>query len=191
MAGEEINAWDNLEDIPEALGDFIITAISIMTGIPVYIVYPTMEKHQNAGTLHTVTKYGAKMEYLFHKDQNKASVPHPSLVVMAYNGIDYYAPTIPKEIGKMTRNTSNTITHLDDAENLIETIVEDLPPSLCKSNLQKLLQYMRASHALLTCTSLTTGTIDGAGVPSEVPVPKPLASSMVMKNYAPSCCCHT
>ena len=60
QAVEEINAWDNLEDIPEALGDFIIAAISLTTGIPIYIVYPTMEKHQDAGTLHTVTKYGAK-----------------------------------------------------------------------------------------------------------------------------------
>ena len=82
-------------------------------------------------------------------------------------------PTIPKEIRKMTRNTSNTITHLDDAENLIETIVEDLPPSVCKTNLQKSLQYIQASCASLTCTSLATGTTDIAGVPSEVPVPKP------------------
>ena len=181
QAVEEINARDNLEDIPEALGNFIIAAISLMTGIPIYIVYQTMEKHQDAGTLCTVTKYGAKMEYLFRKDRNKASGLHPSLVVMAYNSIDYYALTIPKEIGKMTRNTSNAITHLEDAENLIETIVEDLPPSVCKSNLQKSLQYMRASHALLTCTSFTTGTTDGAGVPSEVPVPKPSASLTVMK----------
>ena len=136
---EEINAQDNLEDIPEELGDFIITAISRTMGIPIYIVYLTMEKHQDAGTLRTVTKYDAKMEYLFHKDWNKASAPHPSLVVKAYNGIDYYVLTIPKEIGKMTSNTSNAITHLDDAENFIETIVEDLPPSVCKTNLQKLL----------------------------------------------------
>ena len=181
QADEEINAQDNLEDIPEALGDFIIAAISLTMGIPIYIVYLTMEIHQDAGTLCTVTKYGAKMEYLFCKDRNKASAPHPSLVVMAYNGIDYYVPTIPKEIGKMTRNTSNTTTHLDDAENLIETIVEDLPPSLCKTNLQKLLQYMWASRASLTCTSLATGTTDSAGVPSEVPVPKLSASLMVTK----------
>ena len=81
----------------------------------------------------------------------------------------------------MMRNTSNAITHLDDAENLIETIVEDLPPSVCKTNLQKSLQYMRASCASLTCTLLTTGTTDGAGVPSEVPVPKPSASLTVTK----------
>ena len=81
----------------------------------------------------------------------------------------------------MTRNTSNAITHLDDAENLIETIVEDLPPSVCKTNLQKLLQYMRASRGLLTCTLLTTGTTDGAGVPSEVPVPKLSVSLTVTK----------
>ena len=73
QAVEEINARDNLEDIPEALGNFIITAISLMTGIPIYIVYLTKEKHQDA--LRTVTKYGAKTEYLFHKDRNKASAP--------------------------------------------------------------------------------------------------------------------
>ena len=73
----EINARNNLEDIPEALSNFIFTAISLTMGIPIYIVYLTMEKHQDAGTLRTVTKYGAKMEYLFHKDRNKASAPHP------------------------------------------------------------------------------------------------------------------
>ena len=57
QAVEEINARDNLErDIPEALSDFIIAAISLMMGIPIYIVYLTMEKHQDAGTLHNMPK---------------------------------------------------------------------------------------------------------------------------------------
>ena len=40
---------------------------------------------------------------------------------------------------------------------------------------------MWASHGLLTCTSLATGTTDGAGVPSKVPVPKPSALLTVTK----------
>ena len=80
-----------------------------------------MKKTKDAGTMHTITKFGVKTEYLFCKDCNKATMPHPSLVIMVYNGIDYYAPTIPREIGKLTRNSSNVATHLDDAESLIES----------------------------------------------------------------------
>ena len=134
-AVEAINDRDNVKEIPEALGDFIISAISLTTHIPVYIVYPTSEKMKDAGTMCTITKFGATTEYLFQKDHNKAMTPHPSLVVMVYNGINYYAPTIPREIGKLTRNSSNAVTHLDDTESLIESLLEDLPPSAAQNSI--------------------------------------------------------
>ena len=69
---------------------------------------------KDAGMMRTFTKFGAKTEYLFRKDCNKATTPHQSLVIMVYNGLDYYAPMILREIGKLTRNSSNVVTHLDD-----------------------------------------------------------------------------
>ena len=96
-AVEAINDRDNVEEILEALGNFIIATISLTTHIPVYIIYLTSEKMKDAGTMCTITKFGAKTEYLFRKDCNKAMTPHRSLVIMVYNGIDYYAPTIPRQ----------------------------------------------------------------------------------------------
>ena len=140
------------------------------------------EKMKDAGTVCTITKFGVKTEYLFHKDRNKATMPHPSLVIMVYNGIDYYAPTIPREIGKLTRNSSNAVMHLDDAESLIESLLEDLPPSATWNSISNSLQFMRAVSEHLSNTSLTTGTTSATDLPSEVSVPKPAAMATVMKS---------
>ena len=175
-AVEAINDRDNIEEIPEALGDFSIAAISLTTQIPVYVVYPTSEKVKDVGTMCTITKFGVKTEYLFHKDRNKAMTPHPSLVIMVYNGKDYYAPTIPREIGKLMRNSSNAVTHLDDAETLIESLLEDLPPSATQNSISNSLWFMRAVSEHLSNTSLTTGTTSVTDLLSEVSVPKPVAT---------------
>ena len=45
-AVEAINDRDNIEEIPEALSDFIIAAISLTTQIPVYVVYLLSEKNE-------------------------------------------------------------------------------------------------------------------------------------------------
>ena len=181
-AVEAINDRDNVEEIPEALGDFIIAAISLTTHIPVYVVYPTSEKTKDAGTMRIITKFGAKTEYLFRKDCNKATTPHPSLVIMVYNGIYYCAPTTPREIGKLTRNNSNAVTHLDDAETLIESLLEDLPPSAAWNSISNSLRFMRAVSDHLSNTSLATGTTSTTGPPSEVSVPKPAAMATVTKS---------
>ena len=181
-AVEAINDSDNVEEIPEALGDFIIAAISLTTHIPVYVVYLTSEKMKDAGTMHTITKFGVKTEYLFQKDHNKAVTPHPSLVIMVYNGINYYAPTILREIGKLTQNSSNAVTHLDDAETLIKSLLEDLPPSAAQNSISNSLRFMRAVSDHLSNTSLATGTKSATDLPLEVSVPKPVATAMVKKS---------
>ena len=181
-AVEAINDRDNVEEILEVLGDFIIAAISLTTHIPVYVVYLTSEKMKDAGTMHTITKFGAKTDYLFWKDCNKAMTPHPSLVIMVYNGINYYAPTILRDIGKLTRNSSNAVTHLDDAETLIKSLLEDLPPFAAQNSISNSLRFMRAASDHLSNTSLTTGTTSMTDLPSEVSVPKPAAMAMVMKS---------
>ena len=181
-AVEAINDRDNVEEILEALGNFIIAAISLTTHIPVYIIYLTSEKMKDAGTMCTITKFGAKTEYLFRKDCNKAMTPHRSLVIMVYNGIDYYAPTIPREIGKLTRNSSNAMTHLDDMETLIKSLLEDLPPSAAWNSILNSLRFMRAVSDHLSNTSLATGTKRTTDLPSKVSVPIPVAMATVMKS---------
>ena len=181
QAVEAIHERDDLEEIPEGLGDFIIAAISLTTGIPIFIVYPITEKKQDPGTLRTITKNSAKTEFLFRKDKSKATHPHASLVVLAYNGIDYYAPTIPKEIATMTRNASNARTHLCDAENLLKDLLDKLPPSICSDTISKAVKFMGAANSCLISTSLATGTADVANLPTECAVPKPSAPSAVAK----------
>ena len=39
----EINKRDGDEDIPTALGDFILAAISLTIKIPIYVIYPTCD----------------------------------------------------------------------------------------------------------------------------------------------------
>ena len=39
----EINKRDGDEDIPPALGDFILAAMSLTIKLPIYVIYPTVE----------------------------------------------------------------------------------------------------------------------------------------------------
>ena len=43
QAVTEIINRDNLEPIPDLLGDFILAAISIVTGLPIIVIKPSIE----------------------------------------------------------------------------------------------------------------------------------------------------
>ena len=121
------------------------------------------------------------IEYLFHKDANKANSRSPDLVIVVYNGIDYYVPTTPKEITHMTHNCIMASTHIEDTVGVIDKIVLDLPPSTAHDSLTKSLKFMRAVNIQLEGTSLTTGPAVSAGMPIEVPIPKLASTSSVVK----------
>ena len=122
----EINKQDGDEDIPSALGDFILVAISLTIKLPIYVIYLTVECTTDAND-QPVTKYFPNIEYLFHKDVNKAKSQSPDLIVMVYNGLDYYAPTVLKEIAHMTCNVMTASMHIEDTVSLVDKIVLDLP----------------------------------------------------------------
>ena len=90
----EINKRDGDEQIPTALGDFILAAISLTIKIPIYIIYPTVQCMKDVKD-QPVTKFLPNIEYLFCKDANHAKSKCPDLLVVVYNGLDYYAPTAP------------------------------------------------------------------------------------------------
>lgn len=175
----EIINRDNAEEIPEALGDFIIAAISATTHLPVYVVHPVIERTTDVNQ-RPVTQYGAQTEYLFRSDKNRGK--GSNILIMVYNGLDYYAPAVPKEIAKLTRNTSTAITHIGDAINLVENILEELPSSLARDSLTKSISFMRAGRTHLQSTTLATGTTDSTNFPTEVPVPKPVSAATAAKS---------
>ena len=177
----EINKRDDDNDsIPEALGDFIIGAISLTTKIPIFIIYPTVERTTDAND-RPVTQNHANIEYLFRQDANKAQTRSPDLVVMVYNGLDYYVPTLPKEIAEISRNCAAASNHIEDALNIVKKIIVELPSSTARETLSKGLKFMGAANACLEGTSLATGTAVSATLPGEVPIPKPTAPERVAK----------
>ena len=176
----QINSRDSDEEIPPALGDFILAAISLTIGIPIFLVYPTVECSKDNNDRPIVTN-AAHMEYLFRKDANRAKNCMPDLLVVIYNGIDYYAPTAPKEVAPMTRNCTAASTHIEDAIELVTKIVDDLPPSNAHVSLSKSVKLMWASNSHLEGTLLATGTTALASFPVDVPIPKAMASSVVTK----------
>ena len=176
----EINKHDGDEDIPAVLGDFILAAISLTIKIPIFVIYPMVD-HTTDVNNWPVTKFLLNIKYLFQKDAYKAKSRSLDLVIVVYNGIDYYAPTAPKEIAHMTWNCTTASTHIEDAVALIDKIVLDLPPSTAHDSLMKSLKFMRAANIQLEGTSLTTGTAVSTGMPIEVPIPKPVSSSSVAK----------
>ena len=103
------------------------------------------------------------------------------LLVVIYNGIDYYAPIAPKEVALITRNCTAASTHIEDAIELVTKIVNDLPPSNARVSLLKSVKLMRAANSHLEGTLLATGTIALASLPVDVPILKVMASSVVTK----------
>ena len=100
---------------------------------------------------------------------------------MVWNGIDYYAPTLPKETVNLTKSTTSATTHLGDAIKLIEKVSEDIPGSTALDVLTKLLQYMRAAKSHLERAQLTTSTASTAQKTPNVPVPSSLPVCSVAK----------
>ena len=177
----EINKRDGDEQIPPALGDFILAAISLMIKIPIYVIYLTVQHTKDVNDC-PVTKFIPNIEYLFQKDANWAKMKSPDLIVVMFNGLDYYMPTVPKEIAHMTRNCTMASTHIEDAVSLIDKIVLDLPPSTACDSLTKSLKSMQAVNLHLEGTSLTTGTAVSTGMLFEVPIPKTVTAASVAKS---------
>ena len=128
-----------------------------MIKIPIYVIYPTVQHTKDINN-QPVTKFIPNIEYLFRKDVNHAKTKSPDLIVVVYNGLDYYAPTAPKEIAPMTRNCTTALTHIEDTVSLIDKIVLDLPPSTACNSLTKSLKFMGAVNLHMEGTSLATGT---------------------------------
>ena len=177
----EINRRDGDEEIPPALGDFILAAISLMIKILIYVIYPTVQRMKDVND-RPVMKFMPDIEYLFQKDANWAKTKSPDLIVVVYNGLDYYTPTAPKEIAHMTRNCTTALTHIKDAVGLIDKIVLDLLPSTAQDSLMKSLKFMQAANLHLERTSLTTGIAVSTGMPFEVPILKTVTSVSVAKS---------
>ena len=176
----EIKERDEVQPIPEALGDFVIAAISLTMKIPVFVIYPTVDRTTDVNN-RPVTQNHANIEYLFRQDANKARTRSADLVVMVFNGLDYYAPTLPREIASMSRNCAAASTFIEDAFNIINKVHSSLPTSTARESLAKSLKFMRAANAHLEGTSLATGTACGTSLPVEVPIPKPSSMQRVAK----------
>ena len=100
---------------------------------------------------------------------------------MVYNGLDYYVPTMPKEIVHMTRNCAAASTSIEDATHLINDILKDLPSLSARDALSKSLKFMGAANCCLEGTSLATGTTSVACLLVDIPIPQLSSSSVVMK----------
>ena len=133
-----------------------------------------------------VTNYYVNVDYLFHKDKKVGK--GSDLLLMVWNGIDYYAPALPKEIVNLTKSTTSTTTHLGDAIKLIEKVSEDIPGSTASDALMKWLRYMRAAKSHLERAQLTTGTAFTTQKTPDVPVlsslPAQSAAKIVHKHAA-------
>ena len=125
-----------------------------------------------------VTNYYANVDYLFHRD--KKAGKGSDLLLMVWNGIDYYAPALPKEIVNLTKSTTSATTHLGDAIKLIEK-VSDIPGSTASDVLMKSLWYMRAAKSHLERAQLATGTASTAQKMPDVPVPSSLPACSAAK----------
>ena len=100
---------------------------------------------------------------------------------MVYNGLDYYALTLPRKIASMSWNCAAVSNLIKDAFNIINKVHFLLPTLTACESLAKSLKFMRAVNVHLEGTSLATGTSCDTSLPVEVPIPKPLSSQRVAK----------
>ena len=122
----------------------------------------------------------AHLEYLFWQDAKKAKNPSPDLIVMVFNGLDYYAPTAI-EIATITCECTQASTHISDAIVMIKGVIKDLPNSTVRESLTKSLCFMGAANSQLQGTSLITGTTCTFMLPKEVLIPKASTAKAVVK----------
>ena len=93
------------------------------------------------------------VEYLFQKDKSHGK--DGIYILLCYNGLDYYAATFPKKLGKATKNSTLARSYLTDAINLLETVMSELPASSCHD------AYAKAVRSAKTCfdqADITVGT---------------------------------
>ena len=173
-----IRDLDTDEPIPEHLGDFILAAISIAINIPIIVVKPIIEHTQDAN-LRPITQYNAETVYLFNVD--KAHGTGANLLLMVYNGIDYYAPAVPKQTVCMTRAASTATTQICNAMAQVNTILEHLPGLPACDALSKALSFMGPSKNYIEGACLATGTAVTTNFPVEMPIPQPVTPSAATK----------
>ena len=176
----EINNHDDDEPIPAALGDFVIGAISLMTKIPIFIIYSTVDRTTDVND-RPVMENHANIEYLFRQDANKAQTHSSDLVVMVYNGLDYYAPTLLREIAEFSRNCAAASNLIEDTFSIVKKVIVELPSSTACESLSKCLKFMGAANSHLEGTSLATGTAVSTALPLNIPIPKPAGPERVVK----------
>ena len=175
---EAIHTCDNQEPIPDNTGEFIIAAISLTTNIPDYVVKSLIKRSQD-NNLRTITEYSVETQYLFKND--KARGKGSNLIILVYNGIDYYVPAVPKEIVKLSHACSMATTHLSDALKLVTSVIDEIPGSAARDALSKGINFMGAAKCYLEGTKLATGAADPTHFPVEIAVPAPISSTTVAK----------
>ena len=119
------------------------------------------------------------MDYLFHKDKNVGK--GPSLVMLMWNGIDYYCPALPREIVQLTCSATRATTHLTDAIKLLDHVLNNIPGSNASDAISKALRYVWAGKCHLEQAHLTTGAASMAPKEIDVPVPRSLLADDVAK----------
>ena len=177
-AVEAIRDRDEEEPIPKDLGDFILAAISIVIRKPILVVKPVIETTKDPNG-RTTTVYNCKVEYLFDKDRKKTT--GSDIIVMVYNGLDYYSPAVPKEIAKLTSGASIAKTFLNDAIKEVQEVFDSLPPSESRQSLTQMLRFMGAAKDCLAGTRLTSGTAAKTNIAQKVPLPQPMPSTQTTK----------
>ena len=170
---------DGAQPIPPHLGDFILAAISFTIGRVICVVKPNVERYTDVNNIRKV-RYGCEMEHLF-LPQDRGAGKGSDLIVVVYNGIDYYAPAVPKYVTNLTKSAANAGNLLVDAMSQVESIIAKVPSSGTRTTMVKALKHMGTAKQYLFGTSLATGTTTDADLPEDVPIPKALPADSAAK----------
>ena len=141
----EIKNRDADEPIPQYLGDFIVAAISKTIGRTIVVIKPKIEMTTDVNN-RALVKYLCYTEYLFGED--KGAGKGCDLIMLVWNGLDYFANAIPKHIINLTRSASNALNFVAEATEQINDIIDSVPPSETRTTLSKALRAMGAAERL-------------------------------------------
>ena len=174
----EIKNRDADEPIPQYLGDFIVAAISKTIGRTIVVIKPKIETTTDVNN-RPLVKYLCYTEYLFGED--KGAGKGCDLIMLVWNGLDYFANAIPKHIINLTRSASNALNFIAEATEQINDIIDSVPPSDTRTTMSKALRAMGAAKGYLAGTRLATGTTVEAELPKEVTVARPVPAATAAK----------
>ena len=144
--------------------DFYLGAASLHLDKPIMLIKPK-QRTDRRGIVH----YEFYQEFLFPEDEER---PRKEFQIrLVYNGVNYYAPFYPKELGEVILDGDPVMAQIQRTYQDVKNIVSRIPQNTrINGALQQISMHLRASALIASTVRFQAGVGDTSPV-SQLPFP--------------------